>query len=214
MKRSLLVGLTMALGLWATGAQAGVPAPTTVNVIDTRFQPKVASQTLGASVNWEWNGTAVENTEQPHNVRQDKRLFFSGAPTTDGIKAFSRNLSAGTFPYHCTVHGNSGGVGMSGRVEVKPLLDGFNADGTFDVVWATAASQTGDEYDVRFRVGDGDWRLWKNNTSQESGRFGRNGRPVTVKPNRTYRFQARSQKSANRTKRSGWSPTLRVSTTL
>lgn len=40
--------------------------------------------------------------------------------------------------------------------------------------------------------------------------FGQNDKPVDVKPGKTYRFRARSEKSAKPDKHSGWSPGFKV----
>jgi hypothetical protein len=85
-------------------------------------------------------------------------------------------------------------------------------EGTFRPAWALDITRTGNSFDVRFKVGNGKWRLWKDDTRARRALFGKNGEPVEVKPSKQYRIQARSQKRSNPAKRSGWSPALVVST--
>jgi hypothetical protein len=107
---------------------------------------------------------------------------------------------------------------MDGVVKVRPIFAAAPTGLRFTVRWAlsgtaTTATNTGNQFDVRYRVGTSStWRLWKNNTSARSGVFGQNGLPVQVVAGRTYHFQARSQKSAAPNQPSGWSPTLTVTT--
>ncbi|MEO8092188.1 MAG: hypothetical protein ABI726_05730 [bacterium] len=57
------------------------------------------------------------------------------------------------------------------------------------------------------------WRTrrgWKSNMSKLEATFGQNDKPVDVKPGKTYRFRARSEKSAKPDKHSGWSPGFKV----
>ena len=100
---------------------------------------------------------------------------------------------------------------MDGVVKVRPT---FNANPTglpFTVIWALTGTNTGTQFDVRYRVGTaGAWMRWKNDVTSRSGVFGLNGAPVQVSPGRTYQFQARSQKTP--TQPSGFSPTLTVTT--
>lgn len=178
-------------------------------VKDDLFDPKVVSDSLlgDASVTWDWEPDLFPRM---HNVVQNKGLFRSGAPV-ENRAPFTRVPSAGKFPYHCELHRFTDD--MVGTLKIKPygvFPIPTPPDHWFRVVWAQDESNTGDEFDVRFRVNGGDWRTWKNNTSKRSATFGKNDNPVNVNPNKTYRFQARSQKSSNPSKRSGWSPKLTV----
>jgi hypothetical protein len=149
----------------------------------------------------------------PHNVRQNATLFNSGAPTRN--LNFSVRASAGTYHYYCTLHGTTSG-GMDGVVRVRPLFAAAPTGLPFTVSWAlsgTSATTTGNQFDVRFRVGTSPtWTTWRNNTTARSGVFGQNGLPVQVVAGRTYHFQARSQKAAAPNQPSGWSPTLTITT--
>jgi len=81
----------------------------------------------------------------------------------------------------------------------------------FFVAWASKVTDTGNQFDVRFKVGKkGDWKTWKKNVNEHSDDFGEGNDPVNVKPGKTYFIQARSERESNPRKRSGWSPSLKL----
>ena len=184
------------LGLLATGASVGLLATSaeaaTKNVEATEaktFSPKAITSTVAGSVHWFGTSGGVEE----HSVRQDAGLFDSGNPKT-GLD-FTRKFSAGTFPYHCEKHGVNGGT-MKGTVTVPPQVVSAPAGLAFTVKWAAAGTNTGNSFDVKYRVGSGAWKTWKNNTSAKSLVFGKGG-PVAVARGKTYSFQVRSGTGAN-----------------
>jgi hypothetical protein len=198
-------------GIVAAALLAGAPSASagfaSITVNDNFFNPDRATLPHGPECfQWDW-GTP----NNPHNVRQDRKLFYSGAPTASDSAFFGRCASAGSFHYYCEVHGFASG-GMDGRLRVRPTSPKSTSDDRFRVTWALDNSNTGNRFDVRFRVGNGDWRDWRKDTERLSGLFGRNNTPVDVRPNRTYFFKARSQKGPNDNRVSGWSPRLRVET--
>jgi plastocyanin len=184
MRRSLAV-LVLVIGL--------IPIPARAHQVDIQvqdpgsFDPPNVGNRVGHTVRWSNGGS----TTFPHNVREDGQLFRSGGPTTGAID-FSVVFSAGTFHYYCEVHGNAAG-GMAGLVRIPVSINRMPDGLPFTVRWATEASETGSVYDVQFKVGSGDWRNWRTNTSTLSGVFGRNGNPVRVRDGVLYRFRARSQ---------------------
>ena len=206
MRRFLVISATaVALVL---PAFAGA-APRQINVGDDFFAPQnppTRNFSDGRSFRWTNGG----GTGNPHNVRQDDRLFSSGALTSGPID-YSIRASAGSYHYYCTLHGSPQG-GMAGRVKVKPIRDRDPIGLKFTVIWAGPNTSTGGSFDVRFKRGSGDWRTWKNDTERFRAVFGRNGNPVRVRANRVYKFQVRSERSSNPSRRSDWSPTLRVRT--
>jgi plastocyanin len=169
---------------------------------DNLYAPPSATQDLGAgSFDWEWGPGGVGNVEE-HNVVQDAALFDSGEPTRRDPDGFSVTASAGSFPYFCEIH-----VGMVGEVAVAPVLGPTDAGGgPISLAWASAATTTGDGYDVRYRSGK-KWKKWRKDTGKLSGKFGKKRKPVKVKGGRKYRFQVRSRSGK---RRSGWSPELVV----
>jgi plastocyanin len=190
----------------ATPAIAGQD-PYSVNddFFDPAFPPKLSIP--AACFTWNWAVVA-----DAHNVRQDRKLFYSGPLTSDDSASFGPICaSAGTFHYYCENHGSASG-GMDGRLRVVPNVEGDVGSDRFRVRWGQGLDHTGDRFDVRFRVGDGRWKDWRKDTRKDEKTFGRNDNPVDVKPNRTYSFKVRSQKGPNDNKVSGFSPKLTVET--
>jgi plastocyanin len=206
LKRPLLAVIAVGALAYASVASA---AATEIKVADNSFSPRTPpARNLATGASFHWQRAA--GSTLPHNVRQNFKLFYSGAATSGPIN-FSVSASAGTYHYYCEVHGSASG-GMDGVVKVRPKFGSNPTGAPFTVVWAlpgTTGTTTGNQFDVRFRVGtSGTWKLWKNDTSARSGVFGQNGQPVQVMLGRTYQFQARSQNTP--TQPSGWSPTLTV----
>jgi plastocyanin len=185
------------LGIVLTGllASSVSAATTNVDVNDGRFfSPRAIDQAPGGGVHWLASGV------DDHSVTSDQGLFDTGAPRA-GVD-FTRTFSAGTFQYHCRKHGINGGT-MVGVVTVAPQVAAAPAGLPFTVKWATAASNTGNAYDVQYRVGTGAWRSWKSNTSAPSAVFGAQSNPVVVARGKTYSFRVVSRTG---TAKSGLSP--------
>ena len=206
MKRPLLMVIVVGAFAYASVASA---APREIAVGDDFFNPKaptVSNLASGASFHWQ----RAPGSTRPHNVRQNFKLFYSGAVTSGPIN-YSVSASAGTYHYYCELHGSASGGPMDGVVKVRPVFAAAPDGAPFTVKWALLGTTTGDHFDVRYRVGtSATWTIWKNDVSARSGVFGLNGQPVQVLSGRTYQFQARSQKIPSQP--SGWSPTLTVST--
>jgi plastocyanin len=175
--------------LGAGPARSGVPE--SVAVEDSEFVPDDVSVPLAGSVRWTWEEAVAE-----HNVREDHKLFRSGDPVAGPDETFERTFSAGTFHYYCEPHGDPAG-GMDGRVRVQPAVAASPDGLPFTVRWATVDTQTGTAFDVRFRVGSGDWRTWLTDTVGRRRVFGKDGKPVRVHAGTMYSFQVRSQKNAS-----------------
>jgi plastocyanin len=180
--RTLVTGVLACL-IGAVPAAAGTA---NVDVADSAFSPDAIGNQVGDAVLWSSDGTIFQ-----HNVREDGQLFRSGAPTSMPFD-FTVVFSAGTFHYYCEIHGSPDG-GMDGLVRIPVAIARAPAGLPFTVVWATEASETGDSYEVQFRVGSGDWRRWRRNTTVLNGVFGRNRAPVRVRDGVRYSFRARSR---------------------
>jgi plastocyanin len=186
LRKGLLVGF-LALVLPAHAAAQGTTRG--VETGDDFFRPEKVSMAVGAgSVHWAWS-TAGE-----HNVRQDDRVFYSGALSATGD--FTVTPSAGTFGYFCELHGFPGG-GMAGEIKVKPTgeANGKRAN----LVWATADTDTGTRFDVRQKVGKNKPKVVEEKTKALDGRF-------KLKDGKNQ-FQVRSREG-NRV--SDWSPKLNL----
>ena len=152
---------------------------------DKTFLPRTVTSAVAGSIHWFGTPGGVEE----HSVHQGRGLFDSGEPQT-GLD-FTRTFSAGTFAYHCEKHGTATS-GMRGTVKVSPKVlsapDGLN----FTVRWATSTTDTGNRFDVMYRVGSGAWTTWRNNTRARSLVFGQDGAPVAVVLGVSYSFKVRS----------------------
>ena len=86
------------------------PPPTAtnaVNVVDNDFNPTSVTVSVGTTVTWTWFGV------NPHTVTFDDGVGNSFQQT--GGTHTRQFSAAGTFPYHCTIHGTP----MSGTVVVQ-----------------------------------------------------------------------------------------------
>jgi plastocyanin len=120
----LLAGLALvtALGCGGGGSDA-TTAPstgggTTVTVGNNFFSPVDVSVAQGTTVTWQWAAGDVS-----HNVTFDD---LQNSPTQSSGTYQRTFMTAGTFPYHCTIHGaavmhgsvtvssSSGSSGMGG----------------------------------------------------------------------------------------------------
>jgi plastocyanin len=194
------IALVAAPGAWAQGSEP-------IIVEDDEFSERVEGAVAASDgFTWLWSLGVVNE----HNVLQDDRLFRSGNPKTTGSFDLP-GISAGTFPYHCEVHGN--GV-MDGVLRVFPDLSFNTPTGgpvTIDVEWALEdAPPTGDQFDVMYRIEDGRWKHWKRNTARGSAVFGRNSQPATVRPNKGYAFKVRSELERNPSRASKFSPPVAI----
>lgn len=178
-----------------------------------KFAPKNPDPLpAGGFFHWTWE----EVVRDIHNVRQDKRLFRSGAPgdLENYPDGYEIEASAGRFHYFCELHGAAAPstFGQSAYISVRPYSSDDPAGLPFRVIWANQNTTTGDRFDVRFRVEDGKWRDWRQDTRKVSAVFGNNDSPVRVRADREYAFKARSQKGPNDAKVSDFSPRLKVET--
>ncbi len=98
-------GKSSGYGSMATNPPAA--SPNTVNIVNMSFSPTGVTVAVGTTVTW------TNNDAMDHTVTSDTGLFDSG--DISDHKTYSRMFStAGTFPYHCTIH-----PGMTGTITVK-----------------------------------------------------------------------------------------------
>ena len=80
--------------------------PNTVDMGSLKFSPSTLTVTVGTKVTW-------RNTDNlAHSVTSDTGLFESGLFNPGGSFSYTFN-TAGTYPYHCTIH-----AGMVGTIIV------------------------------------------------------------------------------------------------
>jgi plastocyanin len=111
---AILLAATGACGGDSGGGHTGPPDPTppagsnTVTVGNNFFTPTSLTIATGATVTWQWASGAVT-----HNVTFDDGVHSEDQSSGSFARTFS---AAGTFPYHCTIHGAQA---MHGTVTVS-----------------------------------------------------------------------------------------------
>jgi plastocyanin len=109
--RTVTVWTAAALTAWSPGPAAAVDVGK-VSIHDDHFDPHEITVDAGGEVVWTHNG------ERKHTVTADNGSFDSG--TLRPRSTFQRTFNeSGRYPYHCRFHGERGGKGMSGVVEVR-----------------------------------------------------------------------------------------------
>lgn len=110
-RRTILAGLA-SLALLACGGSSGTPSENIpagdIQIGNNFFLPTTLSVPVGTTVTWDWNPGGVV-----HNV-----TFDDGGPNSSSQSSgtFARTfLTAGTYPFHCTIHG---AAVMSGTITV------------------------------------------------------------------------------------------------
>jgi plastocyanin len=88
----------------------GAVATTAVDMKNLAFAPGAIKVGSGATVTW------TNQDGVTHNVTFDNAVVApSGAVAAGTAKALTMPTAAGTYPYHCTLHGTA----MSGSVQVQ-----------------------------------------------------------------------------------------------
>ncbi|HYN21407.1 MAG TPA: Calx-beta domain-containing protein, partial [Thermoanaerobaculia bacterium] len=103
----------------------GVPAKIEINSTGTAFLPATVTVDKGQPVCWTWASPTLT-----HNISSSDGFFSSGPPTGQGTfqKTFT---AAGTFGFHCQVHGTAS-TGMRGTVIVRDPATGGEGPGTLE----------------------------------------------------------------------------------
>ena len=88
-----------------------------VSLHDNFFDPTTIDVAAGSTVVWDNSGLGQ------HTVVSDDGIFDSGQEKSQWLnpgQTFSFTFpQAGTYPYHCALHGAAGGIGMSGTIVVE-----------------------------------------------------------------------------------------------
>jgi plastocyanin len=113
--RLLLIGflfccLIVSIPSQGTLSRASAQDNNKVTITNNKFEPKKLTVTEGTTVTW-------ENTQGVHTVKSDTGAFISKTLKV-GEKFEYKFTTAGTYPYHCTFHGNTGGSAMAGTIVV------------------------------------------------------------------------------------------------
>jgi plastocyanin len=119
------------LALTACGGGGGSTGPSksgaktaTVTVSKASFSPQAVTVGVNATVTWRWNTCSTTGGSDPygggtstttcvtHNIVFDDGAESPSQQTGSFVRTFAQ---AGTFPYHCRIHGTA----MSGSVTVQ-----------------------------------------------------------------------------------------------
>ena len=102
----VILGLLCATGV--RGARATTQATTFVTFTCCSYTPAKIFITAGDDVNW-------QGSFSMHPLASDNGLWATRSSGTSFSFTFQ---NPGDFRYHCTIHGGTGGMGMSGEVIV------------------------------------------------------------------------------------------------
>ncbi len=121
---------------------SGVQA--TITIVGTSFSPSTVTVNAGDPVCWTWTGSLQ------HNVHADDDSFTSGSPAGQGT--FQTTFSAaGSYGFHCQVHGSPGG-GMHGTVVVQDVSGGGGGQSGPGTIGLSPTSYTVNEGDGALTV--------------------------------------------------------------
>ena len=67
---------------------------------------------------------------------------------------------------------------MAGTIKIRPAVFNKTAS-SFGVRWSPGTNQTGNAFDVRYRVDGGAWKTWKNHVAAAQAVFGAGNSPST-----------------------------------
>ncbi len=90
------------------GSSSNPPGPNTVTMVNIAFSPSSLTVTRGTTVTWKNNDGVA------HTSTSDTGVWETGNIASGGSKTTTFN-TAGTYKYHCTIHGFS----MSGTIIVQ-----------------------------------------------------------------------------------------------
>jgi plastocyanin len=169
----------------SVSAEAGSAA---VAVANMAFGPSRVTVGVGDTVTWTFQDATT------HTATSDDGFFDTG-PSSGGVSRTVRFRSAGTYPYHCSIHSM-----MVGRVSVPVSATGSVEDG-WKVRWLAGENPKNRAYDVQVRrKGASTWTSLRKSTTTGSARFD---------PGKgTWQVRARTHKG---TATSGWSPAVTLS---
>ena len=92
-------------------SKPSVVEPTIVEVSNFKFEPKVLTVKVGTTVRW-------INKTGWHTVEADNGSFKSTELKGENAYYDHAFTKPGTFPYHCTFHGQKGGRDRAGTIVV------------------------------------------------------------------------------------------------
>jgi plastocyanin len=188
---AVLGAVTLSFGPLAEAAPTAAPrADAAVTVANFTFTPARARVGLGGQVTWTFPEMMAHTTTSDNG-------FWNSGHRSDGATFVRTFQTAGTYPYHCSIH-----TFMHGRVLVPLTATGSAARG-WHLHWASAMP-AGSSVDVQVRKpGSSAWSPLRTRTT----RLGAAYHPAKAG---RYALRARTHRKAHT---SGWSPvrTIQVS---
>jgi plastocyanin len=106
-RRLALGALALLLAACAEASTGPDPVANEVRVGDNFFNPGTRNISTGTTITWNWNSGS-----STHNVTFDDGPASANQSSGNFERTFN---NAGSFPYHCTIHGS----GMSGTIVVN-----------------------------------------------------------------------------------------------
>ncbi len=103
------VSILLLTNISCSSTTAVTPAPNTINMKNSVFDPVTLTVTKGTTITW------VNQDNFAHTTTADGNAWDSGNIAAGASKAFTFD-TVGTFPYHCTYHAT---MGMKGTIIVK-----------------------------------------------------------------------------------------------
>jgi plastocyanin len=156
-----------------------------ITVSDFLFQPKNAFPPIGGEVRWTFAGPSTHTVTDNTGMG----LYDSGSQAPGGSYSFAF-ISAGNFPFRCTIHPTQ----MRGSVQIPVSVSpsGGQVDTPFSITWASGAPPAGYVYDVQIRrPGSSVWQYFRQSVTMTSAVFTPDAGVGT------YSFQARIRLVAN-----------------
>lgn len=103
------------------GGTGGSTSPNITIGTGTSYSPSATTVAPGTTVTWTWNSCGSDGYGGQicvdHNVTWDDGTAPASATQSSG--SYTRSFAtAGTYAYHCTIHG-SAGAGMHGTITVQ-----------------------------------------------------------------------------------------------
>jgi len=98
------------MGGMQQGGGGGGAQPKVVTLKNIQFNPKTLNVNAGDTVEWQWQ-------EDNNSTTSDTNIWDSGVRNNGATFQHTFN-SPGSFAYHCSIHGGTGGLGMSGTIVV------------------------------------------------------------------------------------------------
>jgi plastocyanin len=123
-------------------------ADKTVNTVsDNTFAPKTVTINQGEKVTWSNDSGGF------HNVKFDDGTFEQPPVASTDSWTVSRTFAQpGTYAYYCSIHGASGGSGMSGTVVVQPATTSGTTTTTGTTPTTTVPTTKADQIAPRLTV--------------------------------------------------------------